>query len=274
MDLQVRGTEFHVRTGGPPDGRAVLLLHGFPQHGGMWDATAQRLHAAGVRTVAPDQRGYSPATRSSHVDSYAMRELALDAVALLDALGLDRVDVVGHDWGSAVGWHLAAEHAARVRTFTAVAVPHPGSVVRARRIDDQRERSSYMQLFAQAGKAEEVLLAEDARRLRALFAPLAPNQVQPYVTPLLEPGALTGALNWYRRLERAELGPAQVPVTYLWGTEDPAVGAAAAYGCVDFVAPGVDYRFRPLPGLSHWVPDQAPGTVAEAVLARLGTNPA
>jgi pimeloyl-ACP methyl ester carboxylesterase len=261
--------DFDVRVGGPEDGRPLLLLHGFPQHGGMWDAVSERLHAAGVRTYAPDQRGYSPGTRSSDVDSFRMPELALDAVEILDGLGLDQVDVVGHDWGSVVGWHLAADHAARVRTFTAVSVPHPLAMVLARRIDDQRERSSYMNLFAMAGKAEEVLLADEAVRLRRMFQPLTAEACETYVRALLEPDALTGALNWYRRLERVALGPAVVPVTYVWGTSDLAVSPAAAHACADHVAAGVPYTFIPLEGISHWAPDQAPGPVAAAVLARM-----
>ncbi len=272
MKVSARGLEFHVRVGGPEGGRPVLLLHGFPQHGGMWDAVTDRLHLADLRTYAPDQRGYSPGARPSDVDSYTMPEMARDAAAILDALdlGTEQVDVVGHDWGSVIGWHLAVNHADRVRTFTAVSVPHPLAMIRARHIDDQTERSRYMRLFAQEGKAEEVLLAEDARRLRSLFSPLAPQVYEDYVTPLLETGALTGALNWYRRLSWEELGVATVPVTYVWGTEDRAVSPAAAHACGEYVATGVPYTFVPLAGVSHWAPDQAPGAVAGAVLERVG----
>lgn len=274
MKVRARGLDFDVRTGGPETGRRMLLLHGFPQHGGEWDAVVPALHAAGVRTYAPDQRGYSPGARPSDVDTYRMSECVADAVALLDALGVGEVDVVGHDWGSVVGWHLAVDHAERVRTFTAVSVPHPAAIGNARRVDDdQRQRSEYMRLFAMEGKAEDVLLSEDARRLRALFTPLPPEQVETYVRPLLEPGALTGALNWYRRLERANLGPARVPVTYLWGNRDMAVGRIAALACGEFVEAGLDYRFVELEGVSHWVPDEAPETVATEVLARVKNYP-
>jgi pimeloyl-ACP methyl ester carboxylesterase len=195
-----------------------------------------------------------------------------DAVALLDALGEDRVDVVGHDWGSIVGWHLAVGHADRVRTLTAISVPHPASVGRARHTDggDQKQRSEYMKLFAMPGKAEQILTEDGARRLRRIFDPLPTERAERYVRPLLEPTALTGALNWYRRLERAELGPAAVPVTFVWGNRDPAIGRAAAEGCADFVVPGVDYRFVELDGVSHWVPDEAPTVVVAEVLARAG----
>ena len=206
MKVAARDLVFDVRVRGPEAGRPVLLLHGFPQHGGMWDDVVVRLQAAGLRAYAPDQRGYSPGARPSDVDTFRMANCVEDAVALLDALGLPAVDVIGHDWGAVVGWHLAAKHSSRVRTLTAVSVPHPSAVQRARQLDDQKERSSYMRLFAMAGKAEEVLLAEDARRLRALFEPLPPSRVDRYVGRLLEPGALTGALNWYRRWSDPILG--------------------------------------------------------------------
>jgi pimeloyl-ACP methyl ester carboxylesterase len=270
MLVGARGLEFDVRTGGPVDGPPVLLLHGFPQHGGMWDGVVPALHEAGLRTYAPNQRGYSKGARPSDVDAYRMSECVFDAVALLDALEVGRADVVGHDWGSVVAWHLAANHADRVRTLTAVSVPHPGAVGQARHTDggDQKQRSSYMKLFAMEGKAEEALLDDDARRLRRLFQPLAAAEVERYVQPLLEPGALTGALNWYRRLERADLGPAQVPVTFIWGNHDQAMGRAGAEACGDYVAPGLEYRFVELDGTSHWAPDERPEIVAAEVLAR------
>jgi pimeloyl-ACP methyl ester carboxylesterase len=269
--VTVRGLEFHVRTGGPEAGVPILLLHGFPQHGGMWDGVVPALHAAGMRTYTPDQRGYSPHTRVSDVDEYRMGNLVADAVAVLDTLELERVHVAGHDWGSVVGWHLASAHADRVRTYTALSVPHPDAVGRARHSDggEQKQRSSYMQLFAMEGKAEQTLLENDARRLWRLFHPLSREQARSYVEPLLEPGALTGALNWYRRLERPNLGLAQVPVTYVWGDQDPAMSRTAAQACADFVAPGVDYRFVEVAGAGHWLCDEVPDLVATEILARV-----
>src|SRR6185312_6822929 len=135
MTEQVRVGEltFDVRVGGPIDGAAVMLLHGFPENASMWSGVEPALHAAGLRTIAPDQRGYSPGARPDGVEAYSMHRLVADALGLLDAYGLARVHVVGHDWGAAVGWNLAGRHPDRVATLTAISVPHPAAPGRARR---------------------------------------------------------------------------------------------------------------------------------------------
>ncbi|MET7879929.1 alpha/beta fold hydrolase [Micromonospora profundi] len=272
MQVDARGLTFEVRTGGPPDGAPVLLLHGFPQHSGEWDEVAPVLHTAGLRTYALDQRGYSPGARPEAVADYRIPELVADAVAVLDALGLDAVHLVGHDWGAVVAWALAAEHPERVRTLTAVSVPHPAAMAHALGNDtEQKARSSYIALFRQPGKAEKVLLAFNATALRKMLGGVgdAPR-VDRYADPMREPGALTAALNWYRAMSRADLtavGPVAVPTTYVWSDRDIAIGRTAAEACAANVTG--DYRFVPLPGVTHWIPDAAPGPLAEAILARV-----
>jgi pimeloyl-ACP methyl ester carboxylesterase len=267
--VPARGLIFDVRVGGPADGPAVLLLHGFPQHSGMWSAVVPALHRCGLRTIAPDQRGYCAGARPSDVESYRIAECVADALALLDAFGVDRAHVVGHDWGAVVGWHLASRHPDRVRTLTAISVPHPLALTAAMASDpDQQQRSAYIRLFRQEGKAEDVLLRDDAARLRAMFAPV---DGEPYVRPLLAPGALTAALNWYRAISRddnAGLGPVACPTTYLWSDGDIAIGRTAAQACPAHVSG--EYEFVALPGVSHWAPDEVPEIVAETVLRRIG----
>ena len=98
---------FEVSDTGPADGRAVILLHGFPEDRHCWDSLAGSLAGAGYRALAPDQRGYSPGARPAGRRAYALDQLAGDVLALADAAGVDRFDVVGHDWGAAVAWFLA-----------------------------------------------------------------------------------------------------------------------------------------------------------------------
>ncbi|CAN5818195.1 alpha/beta hydrolase [soil metagenome] len=275
MRIAVGEFSFDVRETGPADGRPVLLLHGFPQTSRSWDAVATRLAASGYRCLAPDQRGYSPSARPVGVAAYRMDAIVADAVGILDALGIDQVDVVGHDWGANVGWLLASWHPDRVRTLTAVSVPHPKAYGWAMRHDpEQPQKGSYIKLFLLEGKAEDALLAEDARRFRRMFAggSLAEDAIEHYVTTLSEPGALTAALNWYRAAfdgvrRGPDLEPLSVPTTYVWSSGDAALARSGAERSGEYVA--ADYRFVELDGISHWIPEQAPDVLTEAILDRL-----
>jgi pimeloyl-ACP methyl ester carboxylesterase len=271
MEIAARGWVFDVTVGGADAGEPVVLLHGFPQNALAWDGVSPALHRAGLRTIAPDQRGYSPGARPADVAAYAQDECVADVVAILDAFGYERAHVVGHDWGALVGWELAARFPARVRTLTAVSVPHPGALATALATDaEQRERMSYALLFQRAGKAEDVLLDDDARRLRGMLTRTGPH-VNRYAVPLLAPGALTAALNWYRAynlLDPGEVGPVGVPTTYVWSDEDVAVGRTAADNCAAHVTG--DYRFVVLPGIGHFIPDEAPDALAAEILTRVG----
>jgi pimeloyl-ACP methyl ester carboxylesterase len=276
IEVEARGLVFDVEVTGPPEGVPALLLHGFPQHAGMWDAMLPALHEAGLRTIAVNQRGYSPGARPADVDAYRISECAADALAILDSLaGARPVHLVGHDWGSLVGWRLAAGYPERVRTFTAISVPHPAAMRDALVADpDQRERSAYIRLFRDVPKATAVLLDEDARRLRALFdgSGLSEAAVDRYVAPLRDPEALAGALRWYAAipLDRVLEAACRAPATFIWGTDDLAIGPTAAKRCGEHVAS--DYAYVPLSGVSHWVPDEVPDAATEAVLDRVARS--
>lgn len=272
MRIDARGLRFEVTSGGSEQGEPVLLLHGFPQHSGQWAGIRPALHAAGLRSYALDQRGYSPQARPSQVEAYRLGELVADAVAVLDALDVPAAHVVGHDWGAVVGWALAAAHPDRVRTLTAISVPHPAAMAHALRHDPQQKaRSAYMLLFRQPGVAEKTLLALGAAGLRRLLRGVGDgDRVAGYVDPMRQPGALTAALNWYRAMSKADLaatGPVTVPTTYVWSDGDVAIGRVAAQACAAHVTG--DFRFVELPGVTHWIPDEAPTPLAEAILARV-----
>ncbi|MDI9991778.1 alpha/beta hydrolase [Rhodococcus ruber] len=266
---------FDVHTAGPVDGTPVELLHGFPETARSWESVAPQLAEAGLRVLAPDQRGYSPGARPDGVAAYTVDLLVGDVVGLLDATGLDRAHLVGHDWGAAVAWQVAAHHPDRITTLTAVSVPHPAAYGWALREDaDQQARAAYIKLLRQEGKAEHVLLEDDARRLRAMYGDrVSSESIDEYVRVLSEPGALTATLNWYRAMTRefAELAPVRVPTTYVWSTADSALGRAGAERCGEFV--DAPYEFVVLDDVSHWVPEEAPDALAKAILARIDDRP-
>jgi len=271
LQVDVGDLTFDVRTDGPDDGPPVLLLHGFPETSLSWSAVTPLLAEAGLRTYAPDQLGYSPGARPDEVDAYALPALVQVTADLMTALDVPVAHVVGHDWGANVGWALAAWHPDRVRSLTAVSVPHPTAFTLAMKADpEQKERSAYIRLFRTEGEAETVLLADDARRLRrVLEAPGVPAEaVDVYVAQLSAPGALTAALNWYRAMDGStRVDPVDVPTTYVWSDGDVAVGRIAAEACADQVTG--DYRFVELPGITHWVPEQAPEALARAIIDRV-----
>lgn len=276
LELPVGDLVFDAVADGPADGRLVLLLHGFPQTSWSWRLVMPLLVEAGCRVVAPNQRGYSPRARPPDVPAYRMTHLVDDVLGLLTALGADRADVVGHDWGAAVGWQLASRAPDRVRTLAAVSVPHPLAFLAALHDDeDQRSRSQYMKLFAMEGKAEQVLLRDGGSGLRSFFGGAeASADVEHSVALMTQPGVLTACLNWYRAQQRDDfdaLGPTRVPTLYVWSDEDLALGPVAAHATAAHV--DAAYRFEILHGVSHWVPEQAPGQLATWLLEHLAAHP-
>ncbi|MDZ7915411.1 MAG: alpha/beta hydrolase [Rhodococcus sp. (in: high G+C Gram-positive bacteria)] len=273
FEIPVGDLTFDVLISGPDDGIPLVALHGFPESAASWGKVTPLLTAAGYRVIAPNQRGYSAGARPEGVDAYRIEHLVADVVGLLDALGLPDAHLVGHDWGSAVAWQVAGHHPNRIRSLTAISVPHPTAFGWALREDeDQKQRSSYIGLLRQEGKAEEVLSEDNFRRLRAMFdGQIDPEFADEHIRVLSGEGALTGALNWYRAMTRdfGDIDRTTVPTTYVWSTGDSALGRAGAERCGEFV--DAPYEFVVLEGGSHWVPEERAEELAEAILARAGS---
>src|SRR5262249_43916404 len=125
VSIEVGGLDFVVDDAG--DGPAVLLLHGWPDSRRLWRDQLPALHAAGFRTIAPDLRGFGDSAKPTGVEAYALRLIVGDVVGIMDALGVASAHVVGHDWGAAVAWALAAFAPERVERLVALSVGHPGA---------------------------------------------------------------------------------------------------------------------------------------------------
>jgi pimeloyl-ACP methyl ester carboxylesterase len=254
------------------DGIPVLLLHGFPQTAASWEPVARRLADAGHRVLVPDQRGYSPGARPSGRRAYRVEELVDDVVALLDAAGGGPAHVVGHDWGAVVAWALAALHPERVRTLTAVSVPHPAAFVRAMVTSRQFALSWYMYFFQLPGAAERVLGRPGGLAAAARRAGQRPERARRDEAALAAKGglrpAVTGAVNWYRAMPFWEHRGLQltvsVPTLLVWSDGDVAISRAAVDGTPRWVTG--PYRLEVLSGVSHWIPDEVPDRLADLVL--------
>lgn len=263
------GLTFDVQDAGPQDGPPVVLLHGFPQDASAWDGVAGLLHGRGVRTLAPHQRGYSVGARPVRARAYALPWLVGDVLALLEAAGLERAHVVGHDWGGFVAWALAAWHPERVSAVTVLSTPHPAALRWAVRHAGQARRSWYVGAF-QVPVLPELVLARMMDRGALVRTGLPAQDAQRYARRLGTRQALRGPVNWYRGARvrgTPAVGTVAVPTTFAWGSKDPFLGRAAAERTSRHVRG--DYRFVELDG-GHWLPERRPDQVAQAVLSRTG----
>jgi pimeloyl-ACP methyl ester carboxylesterase len=260
ISLDVNGFHFAGLSAGPTDGTLVLFLHGFPEFADAWTAILGAIGARGFQAVAVDQRGYSPRARPMAVEDYVIDKLASDALGFADSLGATRFHLVGHDWGGAVAWAVAAGQPDRLLTLTVLSTPHPGAFSLALKHDtDQQTRSSYFRvLTAPDGGGENYLLADDAKALRAAYLNQVPEPaVESNVRRFREAGALSAALNWYRAMPLSRpAGDINVPTLYIWGERDQALGRTAALGTAEFCKG--PYRFEILQGKSHWLLEECP----------------
>jgi pimeloyl-ACP methyl ester carboxylesterase len=279
IEIPVGERTFRALTSGPGEGRPVLLLHGFPQSAGEWRAQLAALGDAGFRCVAPDQRGYSPGARPDAVDAYGIDLLVADVLDLCDELGADQIDLVGHDCGAIVAWVVAAQHPERVRTLTAVSVPHPEAFADAYASSSspQRAMSSYIDVFRAEGDAgERMLRGDDGEGIRRMFehVGLGPEAAAEHARVHGEPGGLTAALNWYRATHPTLMRgvpPVSVPTMFVWSTSDPAISREAADGCAHYVTG--PFRYEVFEGVDHWVPELAADRLNRLLLAHLAAHP-
>jgi pimeloyl-ACP methyl ester carboxylesterase len=279
-DVDANGWRFRCRQAGG-SGEPVLLLHGFPETSRMWEPLMATLAAEGYRCVAPDQRGYSPGARPQETDAYRYADLAADVLELARVLGFDRFHLVGHDWGAAAGWAALAVRPDRVRSWTALSVPHYLAFAQAVRDDPDEElyRGILKLLLTADGSTEAAFAANDFAALRTVWAHSAPEEVEDYLTVLAQPGACAAALNWYRacRGHAAALdddsfvfGPVAVPTLLLWGKNDPYIRRMS----VDLAAEYMTGPYRAVElDAGHFLVQETPRAVADEVCAHLRQNP-
>lgn len=260
---------FDVTEAGPPEGELVVLLHGFPQFSDSWDALVPLLTQHGYRTLAMDQRGYSVGARPQGRWAYRIPELVADVVALIDAHGGGPAHVIGHDWGAAVAWALTAGRPDKVRSLTALSVPHPWGFVTAMATSVQGLKSWYIYLFQLPWLPERLLRIQPVRLL-TLFGQSC-ERARRDAAHFTDPNALTGPLNWYRAMPfmnpMVARKPIRRPTLFVWSDGDTAISRHAAETCGRYV--DAPYQFETLRGVSHWIPEAAPSQLAALLLPHL-----
>jgi pimeloyl-ACP methyl ester carboxylesterase len=273
---QVNGVQLHAVEAGRTGNPLVILLHGFPEFWWSWRRQITPLAEAGYHVVAPDLRGYNRSSAPRDVADYDLSVLAADVTGLAAALGADRFDLVGHDWGAVIGWSVTAHNAERVRKAVLMDGPHPDAWPRQMLSHPtQALRSAYVGLFQLPWVPEAMLGSFRFAGLRAAMRSSArsqafePGALDRYVEAWGR-GSLTAMLDYYRALARrpwTQAPPVDPPVLVLWGSEDrflerPVMEASAAL-CRDG-------RLTVVEGASHWLHLEEPERINAEILAFLG----
>ena len=275
----LNGQRFTVRRWGDPALPKLLMLHGFPEYGGAWAEVAARLSHR-FHCIAPDQRGYGTSYAPPDISAYARSHLVREVADL--AKGAP-VTVLGHDWGAAVAYGLAASQPALVSRLIVVNGVHPVPFQRAMCAGGaQSEASQYINALRSAG-SEDRLAADDFARFMTLFSAKMDTRwltgdVLDAQKAIWRQSGLRGMIHWYRASPLIVADPGtprpmpDLPVARLrvhcphlliCGMEDTALLPQSTEGLEDFAA---DLTRIEVPGADHWICHQRPDTVAGAIL--------
>lgn len=281
--VRANGLQFEVLTCGSGD-RLALCLHGFPEVALSWRGQMPVLAAMGYRVWAPNQRGYGRSSRPPRIEDYAIERLMEDVAGLIDAAGALEVVLVAHDWGALVAWTFAARRVRPIERLVIANVPHPACFARELRRPGQMLRSWYVGFF-QLPRLPEMVLGR--RRAALVGRMMVGTSTDPKHFPAelveavrenaAQPGALTAMIHWYRALVRGgglrrqmRLGwpVIETPTLMLWGDRDVALSLRTTEGTDEYVR---DLRFVQLPGVSHWVQQDATERCNAELRAFLGS---
>lgn len=272
---QTNGMTFRCRVAGDPLGEPVVLLHGWPETSQMWMELLERLTSKGFCCIAPDQRGFSPDARPRKVKDYEISFLVEDVIALADSFGMKNFHLIGHDWGSAIGWALVNSHADRIKSYTAISIPHVRAFSDALRFDkEQKKKSQYMSLFQWRGIPEWYLLRKDRGLLRKTWKKSSAVELKEYLSIIGNKPALKATLAYYRANyktlkkgpESEDYGDVSTPTLFIWGKNDVAVTRVAAEGTAQYMKG--PYQFIELDA-GHWLMQEAFNQCADPIVQHL-----
>lgn len=276
--VELDGLRMHVAEAGSGD--PVVLLHGFPQHWWEWRDVIPGL-AERYRVICPDLRGsgWTDAPRKG----YTREQIRADLVALVDALGLDRVDLVGHDFGAAVGFDFCLAHPERVRRYVSISIPHPYIRMSMRMLSDLKNDLWHQPVLTTPVLGPAVMRGQ--RFVRFLFRhhvvtddALSERDLELFAAPFRQPARARAASATYRRYITPmtaylmsggfRRGPRlTVPTLLLYGAQDPVFTRPEEH-----VAPAEyadDLELAPIEGAAHFTVDEQPQAVLDAVLTYL-----
>jgi len=281
------GQRLHYVASGEDGAPLLLFLHGFPE---FWFEWRHYLAAFGPThyAVAVDLPGYNLSDKPAALEAYRARAVSDVVHAFVSALGYDRCILVGHDWGGAIGWYLAATRPAVVEGFVAINAVHPIMFARELATNPaQRAASEYIRLFCSDG-AEQQLCEDDFAYLRSMFETESGRPrwfdgatEAVYASAWSQEGALRGGLNYYRAssavgnarsAEQRAVRPSDaspprpmvvvVPTLVIWGKQDRFLLKGNLDGLQDYV-PRLQVEW--IPDGSHWIVHEQPERIVRLI---------
>ena len=234
------GVKIHAVCAGPPDGRPIFLLHGFPEFWYSWRHQMPALAGAGFRVIAPDQRGYNLSAKPAGISSYRIDRLSGDVAAIADRLGYKTFAVAGHDWGAAVAWWTAANYPERLSRLIILNVPHWQVMQESLRHDLRQLLKSWYILYFQIpwlpermSRAGNFRMMANALVQTSRKGTFSEEDLQCYRQSWSQPGAIQSMIHWYRAAARripdeGVSARISVPTLILWGLLDHFLEASMA----------------------------------------------
>src|SRR5262245_16341086 len=264
--IHVNGVDLSVVIEG--EGPDVLLVHGFPDDHTVWRNQIPVLVAAGYRVIALDTRGCGESEIPPKVADYKIGRLVEDLVGGLDALGVDKVRLVAHDWGAAQAWYFAMKHPERVDRYIALSVGHLNAYARGGA--EQKLRGYYILFIQLRGIAEFLVKRFDWRLWRLIFG--YDEELAACKARLSRPGRLTAGFRYYRANFGMVLPKAYprvtVPVVGIWSDGDRFLVERQMRESARYCDAG--FRYERIEGANHWLQLDAPEKVNPLLLKYLG----
>ena len=292
------GITLSCRATGEAGRPLMVFLHGFPEAAFIWDELleyfAQPEHG-GYRCVAPNLRGFEQSSAPTEVAAYKAQLMIQDIQQLVATESADgkMATLVAHDWGGAFAWGYANAFPEQVGKLVIINSPHPGTFTRELRDNPaQQKASAYMNFLAQP-KAEELLSADDFKRMWPFFTLMKAgpegfgwltDEVKQQYRDVWSAG-LTGACNLYRVTPMKPALPGQpgpdipvlprerlvvkVPTFVFWALDDAALLPGLLEGLEDYVP---KLEVKKVPNATHWIVHEQPQLVAREIEAFLSRN--
>lgn len=266
--VDANGQRFEVAMAG--EGKwLALCLHGFPELHYSWRFQIPMLAQMGYRVWVPNMRGYGGSSKPEGIANYALDHLTQDVAALIDASGAEEVTLIAHDWGAIVAWSFAIRKIRPLTRLIIMNVPHPKVAEREIKRWRQLRRSWYIFFFQIPRLPEWLLSRRGGEPIKKAFTNMAVDQsnftdqaLDHYAKAAMRAGSMRAMINYYRALLRHKFeigdGKVAIPTLMIWGEEDAALNIHCSEGTDEWV---IDFTLKRLPGVSHWVQQEAPDRV-------------